>query len=535
MNFPVNPAAVSSLHSHMRKLLTLVLLTCAATAVAGDLLDRLAADDPRVRETARKELRDVSALELDEMQRNAKDAEAAAALREEVERRREAPVTDRADALARKFASKLGSEKDVLALDTMAIPVLIAWLDRDEEIPNMFFSGSCYVDFTPITLDLAARTWLQQLTGDNAGPTSDDWRRWAAGKRGRPLAELALDGLMRRGYRVRAGTPEESAAGLVAAFEGEAKKGWPTPLNQWAVGGMAFAARWLLEARMGEGVRQRDLFAPRNDEAAPYREWLAANRGFVAWDGRRYTSSAKPEDWLKVLAGDDKDAIAGALRLLAPHAALAAPAARRHLEARPLEVARIMAAAGLKATPEEVPAILAALGSNVLAENYRELLSGDALADFIRTKPAFDLLTNALHALGECGAPRHAALALEFAKSAQNTSGNPVDWVNGRAAQAVAILGDDAQVAKILPWLEASNPFVRVEVACPLLRRGRGEAWPAIAEALKSGHLSPMVLRVRLDAVVTDLPATDDTAAWNRWVEEAGKLRWDADVKRWRR
>lgn len=519
----------------MRFALPFFLLVLAAPALAGDLLDRLAAEDPQVREAARKELRGVSALELGEMQKNAKDAEAAAALREEVERRREAPVADRADALAKKFASRLGSEKDLYALDTFAIPVLVHWLDRDDEIPNMFFSGSCFVDFTPITLDLAARTWLQQLSGENPGPASDDWKRWAAGRRGRPLAEVALDGLMRRGYQVRSGKPEEAAAALVAAFEGESKKGWPTPLNEWKAGGMVLAARWLLETRLGEGVRQRDLFAPRNDEAAPYREWLAANRGFVEWNGRRYSSSAKPEDWIKALAGDDKDAIAGALRLLAPHAALAAPAARRHLEARPLEVARIMSEAGLKATPAELRPIFAALGSNVLAEGFRELLSGDAVADFIRTRPPADHLANALHALAECGESRHAALALEFAKSAENTSGDPEDWVNGRAAQAVAALGDDAQVAKILPWLKASNPFVRVEVAGPLLRRGRSQGWPAIVEALETGHLSPPILRSRLGAIVGDFPVSDDAPEWRAWGETVGKYRWDEAAKTWKK
>lgn len=518
----------------MRFALPFFLLVLAAPALAGDLLDRLAAEDPQVREAARKELRGVSALELGEMQKNAKDAEAAAALREEVERRREAPVADRADALAKKFASRLGSEKDLYALDTFAIPVLVHWLDRDDEIPNMFFSGSCFVDFTPITLDLAARTWLQQLSGENPGPASDDWKRWAAGRRGRPLAEVALDGLMRRGYQVRSGKPEEAAAALVAAFEGESKKGWPTPLNQWKVGGMALAARWLLEARMGEGARARDPFAPKPEEAAPYRQWIAANRGHITWDGQRFASAAKPEDWIAILEGDDADAVAGALRLLAPHAAKAATAARRHLAGHVTEVAEIMSGAGVEATAEELRLIVGHLRSNTLNFAFRGVLTGDALAELVRTKPEPEILANALEALASVGAPRHAAVALEFAVSPEHPSGNPADWVNGRAAQVVATLGDDEQVTRILPWLKASNPYVRLEVAWPLLRRGRAEAWPTIVEALKSG-LAPGSVSSALEGIVDDLPDPVDEAAWTAWQDDVGKYRWDGVAKKWRK
>lgn len=529
----MNPPAADALHTRMRRLLTAAFLALALPALAGDLLDRLADDDPAVREKARQELRGVPAAELEAMQRAAKDAEAAAALREEAERRRVAPVADRADALAKRLAARAATDKDILAMDAFAIPVLLHWLDRTEEVPNMFYSGSCYVDFTPITLDLAARTWLQVLTGEREAASADEWKRRAAAWRGRPLAELALDGLTKRGYRVRAGEPEEAAGALVEAFEKESAKGWPSPLNQWQVGGMAYAARWLLEARMGEEVRTRDPFAPKAAESAPYREWLAANRGSVTWDGRRFGTKAAPADWIKILAGDDRDAIAGALRLLAPHAGAAAPAARRHLEAHPVAVARLMGKAGVAATAAELRVLLAAMRYDALGGDTRGTLTGDALADLVRSKPDTDVLTIALYALSEVGSPRHAALALEFAVSAEHTSGDPADWLNGRAAQAVAALGDDAQVQKILPWLKASNPFVRTEVAWPLLRRGRPEAWPAVADALASGRLSPSTVSARLHDVVPDLPLGDDPAAWTAWARDTKSLRWDAAAKRW--
>lgn len=517
----------------MRPIFTIALLLLALPATAGDLLGRLADDDPAVREAARGELKGVSAQELEEMQRAAKDPEAVAALREEAQRRQVAPVADRADALARRLAARAATERELLALDAFAIPVLLHWLDRPEEIPNMFCGAGGVVDSTPMTLDLAARTWLQVLTGERERATADEWKRAAAGWRGRPLAEVVLDGLMRRGYRVRSADAGEAAAALVAAYEGEGRKGWPTPANQWRVGGMAFAARWLMESRIGEGAAGRDLFAPRADEAAPYREWLAANRGFVAWNGRKYTTSAKPADWIAALGGEDREAIAGALRLLVPHAEDAAPAARRHLAAHTVAVARILGRAGLAATAGELPAILGALGSNVLGEDFRPLVTGDALAAFIRTRPAPDLLAAALHALSEAGEPRHAELALEFAKSPGNTDDDPVDWVGGRAALAVAVLGNDGQVEKILPWLKASNAFVRLEVAWPLLRRGRAEAWPVVVAALDSGFLSPLSAQIRLQGIADDLPLDDNAAQWRLWAGKAGDYRWDAAARKW--
>ena len=499
----------------------------AAPAVADELIDRLGAEDPQIREKAQSELRDISPRELDGLAEQAKDPEAAASIRREIERRREAPVNDRADALAKKFASKLGTGKDVLALDTYAIPVLATWIGRTEEIPNMFFSGSRFVDFSPITLDLAARTWLESLTGEK----QEDWKRWAAARRGRPLAEVALDGLMRRGYSVRSGKPEEAARALLAAFEGETKKGWPSPLNRWKVDGMAFAARWLLETRMGESAKTRDLFAPTLAEAAPYRQWLAANRGCIAWNGRNFTSTAKPEDWVKALDGDDKDAIAGALRLLAPHFVQAAAGARKHIEAHPAEVLRIMADAKLTATADELHPVFRELGGNVIAPEFRAALSGDALAEVIRGTKEPDLLTPVLWALAEAGEPRHAALALEFAKSHEHPSGDPADWLNGRAAQAVAALGDEAQIAKILPWLKASNPFVRLEVAIPLLRRGHSEGWAPLVAGLDGGHITPHGVRLRLEASIEDFPVGDDAAWWH----ELAKYRWNSEGKCWKK
>ncbi|KAF0245870.1 MAG: hypothetical protein FD180_1229 [Planctomycetota bacterium] len=527
----VNLVPAPALHSRMRCLALALSLFFAAPLAADELLDRLGADDPQVREKAQKDLRDLSPREMEGLLEQAKDPEAVASIRREIERRREAPVNDRADALAKKFASKLAADKDLLALDTYAIPVLASWIGRTDEVPNMFFSGSCFVDFTPITLDLAARTWLESLTGEK----QEDWKRWAAARRGRPLAEVALDGLMRRGYAVRSGKPEEAAEALLAAFVGEAKKGWPSPLNRWKVDGMAFAARWLLESRMGEGAKTRDLFAPRADEAAPYRQWLAANRGCIAWDGRRFNSTAKPEDWVKMLDGDDKDAVAGALRLLAPHAPIAAAAARRHIEAHPSEVLRIMAAAKLPASAGELVPVLRQLGGNVIAPEYRDAVSGDALAEVIRSTKDNELLTAALWALAETGEPRHAALALEFARSHEHTSGDPADWLNGRAAQAVAALGDDAQIRRILPWLNASNGFVQLEVALPLLRRGRKEGWPALAACLDNGQTSPPGVRLRLGAFIDDLPAGDDPAIWQAWRQDIDKYSWDAKANQWKR
>jgi hypothetical protein len=527
----VNTAPRFALQSGMRAFTLALLLAFAAPVAADELLDRLGADDPQVREKAQKDLRDLTPRELSWITDQAKDTEAKAAIRQEIERRREAPVNDRAEALVKKFASKFGGEKDLLALDSYAIPVLVSLLGRTEEVPNMFYSGSCFVDFTPMPLDLVARTWLEVLTGEK----QQDWKSWSAARRGRPLVEVALDGLMRRGYMVRSGKPEEAASALVTAFEKEAKKGWPSPLNQWRVDGMAFAARWLLEVRMGDGAKTRDLFAPNVDEAAPYREWLAANRGHIAWDGRKYSTTAKPKDWVQSLDSGDKDAIAGALRLLAPHAALAAAGARKHIEAHPVEVLRIMAAANLPATAAELRPVLRELGGNVTALEFRPALSGDALADVIRGTKDADLQTTALWALAGVGEPRHAALALEFARTHENTSGDPADWLNGRAAQVVAALGDEAQVAKILPWLQASNPYVRLEVALPLLRRGRAEGWQALADALDGGLINPTSARFRLDDSVDSLPAGDDTASWHLWGSETSKYRWDAGAKRWKK
>ncbi|MEK7465971.1 MAG: HEAT repeat domain-containing protein [Planctomycetota bacterium] len=515
----------------MRRIALALTLLLASPLAADELLDRLGADDPQVREKAQKEMRELSPRDLEDLAEQAKDPEAAATLRQEIERRRDAPVNDRAEALVKKFATKLGGEKDLLALDTYAIPVLVALLGRTEEVPNMFYSGSCFVDFTPIPLDLAARTWLEGLTGEK----QEDWKRWSAGRRGRPLAEVVLDGLTRRGYAVRSGKPEEAARALLAAFEGEVKKGWPSPLNQWRVDGMAFAARWLLETRMGEGAKTRDLFAPKADEAAPYREWLAANRGCIAWNGRNYSSTAKPENWIAALDGDDRDAVAGALRLLPPNAAKAEAAARRHIEAHPVEVLRILAAAKSVATAGELRPVLKAMGGNVLALEFRGALSGDAVAELIRGTTEIELRTTALWVLAETGAPRHAALALEFATNHQHTSGDPADWLNGRAAQAVAALGDDAQVAKILPWLQASNEYVRLEVALPLLRRGRKEAWPVLAECLATSHITPHGVRSRLGTFIDDLPIGDDPAAWHAWGKDLESYSWDREAKHWKK
>ena len=72
----VNPPPQCTLQSVMRLLSLALLFALAAPLSADELLNRLAADDPQVREKAQRELRDLPPREIEGLAEQAKDPEA---------------------------------------------------------------------------------------------------------------------------------------------------------------------------------------------------------------------------------------------------------------------------------------------------------------------------------------------------------------------------------------------------------------------------------------------------------------------------
>ncbi|MBI2922617.1 MAG: hypothetical protein HYY18_16315 [Planctomycetes bacterium] len=521
------------------KALIAFLLAAAAAAADPSFAERLASDDPAVRAGAQRELDALpaeSADDIEEMAGGVADPEAKAALLAAAQRLRNRSLVERADALARRIADgKADQLAEIAALDAEALPVLVRWLESDLEIGNPFFSGSCWVDFTMIPLRRAARVWLQLLTGESTGEDPADWAAFSAARKGRALADVVREGLLRRGYAVAAEDPNVAAAEHVRAFVTESAKGWPSPTNDWEVRSMSLSARWLMETALGESARSGDLFAPHPAEAAPFAQWVAANRGCVTWDGRRFGSKAGKDHYLLVLKRNDDAALQGALRALRPWAAEVIEDVRPFAAAFPWEVAALFGAAGTPATAAEARAFLAGLADSWNRPEFRPVFTGDALVELLAGERDQEILTRALHALSIVGEPRHADAALRFADREHHPSGSTGSWRAARAAQAVATLGDDAQIARILHFLDYENRFIRLEVGLALARRGRAEGLRGIGDACEVGYVNGPAAAEALRAVFEYVPESTDAAAWKEWGKGLSRYRWDAAAGKWRR
>lgn len=494
-----------------------------------DLLELLGSDDPAVREVGRRALELLPAEragEVEELAARATDPEVQAVLAAAAAGLRRRPLLLKADAMAREAVARpRRAWRRILEEGRGALPVLMLWLPREDLVENPLRDPDSLLADRSLPLGTCAAAWLGLITGEEFGRDQAAWEAFFEARQESSLEELAVQALVKRGYRVADGDAGVAAAELLRAIGSEPVRHWEAIDDDRWYRSLAPTAEWLVQVKIlgRDPARFLEADVPPAAEAA---DWLAANRGHVVWRQGTFGSSAGPGHWLGLLDGADDAARRGALRCLVAFPIEAAPAVRPLLEREPRLVAAVLAAAKSPATAEDLPRVLPALEYELEAPEFAGIWDPDVLAGFAAATEDGRLRELALLALAGCGSRGHAGAALGFLRR----DGGAVATA---AAIAVAELGDDAQAREAIPWIERTPGPVTRSVAVALAARGIPEGFAAAREAAARGDLLSRDLQ-RLTRCVNGAPGPGDEDAWRAWARGgAAAYRWDPAAKKW--
>ncbi|MBI2922616.1 MAG: hypothetical protein HYY18_16310 [Planctomycetes bacterium] len=266
---------------------------------AEDFLPRLRSEDCAVREQATRELAALAEAELTQL-----DSIAATQQDPEVRARLEG-VTG--EIRWRRAWRTVESLTDL-------------WISYDAESLERISAGHAHpllVLYRGLELhpcEPIAHAWLKALTGASwSGDDFDSWRLEVASRLEDDLDTLAARSLAGAGYDVDNPDPSTAAAELARALREEDTlfrklRGEPAPHGRLHLAPLAL---WLVRSRLRFALHPGNDPAPEQDLAD---QWIAANRGWITWDGRRFWTRAPRDHYRRLRGSGDPVERAGAAR-----------------------------------------------------------------------------------------------------------------------------------------------------------------------------------------------------------------------------
>ncbi len=509
----------------------LLLILSASFARADDALDRLAADlaseDPAVRAAARSQLLKSSERRVPAIRAaaaNATDAEARAALLEIAETIAEGRPMQVATEWARRALRNDMLLDDVEGWEISPIAVFCCWMTRGEEIAAQAAADPDrpWLDQKPDVrlLAKAGAHWLEAYTLAKFGDDLEAWKRFREKVQDWSWAEIRLEGLVERGYRVRDGDANVAVAEFLRAG------------RRWRSGDSRESFVKLVSAvfkgRPGEGE-------PSDEERLL--DWIEACGSTFAREGDRFVTSAGAEEFLSAVRhGSDGVALA-ALAELERWPDRVPEEAWRLAEANVNVVTRVMEKARLRVPRDRLPGVLRALGSESSARGLAAIWKHEDLSSLAQDREADpDDRVRAIRFLARLDREAAAAAGRGVLDAYAREPHADEHAVARAAALAAADSGAKEALDGAEAWLKiAPENYERIDVALLLARHGRRAGFDLIVDRAARDLLDRRRC-AKARKFIEGAPSAENDDEWGAWAgSETGDYAWDPASKKWRR